>query len=138
MRRVSSSNGADTTFRDGPFLLKQIEEIPPPKNPRKGMWRVSWPSGTMMFPDWKQALDWLDDGIAKSRIKNDAILMAGPYAVPWLLYWYLIAAEAAEINDREGVFDCYASNAKALLETDSNYREALKTPWVAERVQSAS
>jgi hypothetical protein len=135
MRRVSSGS---VFPKEGPFLLQQVDETPAPKDPRKGMWRLSWPNGTMMFGTWKMALDWLDNEIAQSRVENDAILMAGPYSVPWLLYWYLIAAEGAEANDREAVFDCYASNAKLLLETNSGYHDALTSPWVAERKQRAS
>jgi hypothetical protein len=123
---------------NGPFQLVQATPGKAGASKRAGIWRLAFPSGQMLFEGWSKAIDWLDDEVAKSRIKSDAILLAGPYSVPWLLDYYLIACEEAEADNREGVFDAYASSAKALLETDSAYHDQLMAPWVKERANRAT
>lgn len=122
---------------DGPFQLVRVEGFED-RGLRESMWRLSWPSGTFLFSAWRKSLDWLDDRVAKSVIARDAVLLAGPYSVPWLLEWYLVAGQCAENDDKEGVFDAYAKSASLLLGQDSEYREALLSPWVEERANRAS
>lgn len=124
----------------GPFQLVRSESWEDDKTAsiRDGIWRISWPSGTLLHRGWSQAIDWLDDRVAKKVIARDALLLAGPYSVPWVLEWYLVAAAEAEQDNKEGVFDAYAKSASTLLGVGSEYREALMLPWVEERMQRAS
>lgn len=124
---------------NGPLQLARAESVPSDKRSlRDGIWRLHWPSGVMLFSGWTKAMDWLDDALAKNHVARDAILLAGPYSVPWLLEWYLVAAECAENNDKKGVFDAYAKSASLLLGTNSEYRPVLLSPWVEERSQRAT
>lgn len=133
------SKGPTAIPMSGPFQLMRVESVPFDKRSlREGIWRLTWPSGTMLHGSWSKAMDWLDDRVAKNTIARDAILLAGPFSVPWLLEFYLVAAQCAEENNKEGVFDAYAKSASLLLGQDSEYREALLSPWVEERAQRAA
>lgn len=122
----------------GPFQLIRAENVPfDNKSLREGIWRISWPAGTMLHSGWSKAMDWLDDRVAKNHITRDSILLAGPYAVPWLVEFYLVAAECAEADDKEGVFDAYAKSASLLLGEDKEkYQQVLLSPWAQEKAHA--
>jgi len=127
---------------DGPFQLTQIDagDLPfaRPTPRRGGQWRLAWPTGTMIFGGWIKALDWLDDSVAKRKVSRDAVILAGPFSVPWILEFYLIAGEEAERNNHTGVFDAYAKSAAFLLATESEYKDRLSDPWVETRANRAT
>lgn len=117
-------------MNEGPFTLIRVESEANRALPcREGLWRLSWKDGQMIFSGWSRAMDWLDDLIAKKQIDSNSVLLAGPYAVPWVLEWYLIAANEAERDNREGVFDAYSKSAMELLTQDKDHHDQLMKPW---------
>lgn len=79
---------------------------------------------------WSDAITYLHQSIRSGEADAEDIILAGPHGTPWILDYYLIAAECVKENDRSGVFDAFGKNAALLVdEYGEMFRDALSAPW---------
>jgi len=106
----------------GPFTIGVVEGTKT-SDPRGGTWKVGWKDGQVLVAGWKEAITWLDAAVRRGQISDEDVILAGSMGTPWILEFYLEAAEAAEIGFIESIWDAWAVSAKRLYGGESVYAD---------------